>query len=155
MTALDLLRALARSPGGIEALRAELSLAAGADPRLDAATRRLWETLAEISDDPPTGPYRARALAGLLTLVTQGALLVRYAPGSVSDAFCASRLDDGRGRPLGPGAPFGTLPSGLDLAGIADRTRSEANSRPAGPEANSRPAGPEASSPPPRAVLAR
>ena len=42
VTALDLLRALARSPGSIEALRAELSLAAGADPRLDAATQRLW-----------------------------------------------------------------------------------------------------------------
>ncbi len=124
VTALDLLRALARSPGSIEALRAELSLAAGADPRLDAATLRLWGTLAEISADPPTGPYQARALAGLLTLVTQGALLVRYAPGSVSDAFCASRLDDWRGRPQGlarllahsppdltwPGSPTGRGP---------------------------------------------
>ncbi len=39
VTALDLLRALARSPGGIEALRAELSLAAGADPQARCGRR--------------------------------------------------------------------------------------------------------------------
>ena len=122
VTALDLLRALARSPGGIEALRGELGQVAGADPRLDAAVRRLWGTLAEISADPTTGPYRARALAGLLTLVMQAALLIRFAPAPVSDAFCASRLGERGGRG-GPGVTFGTLPPGLDLAAIADRTR--------------------------------
>jgi len=123
VTALDLLRALARTPAGIEALRAELDRVAGADPRLDAATRRLWGTLTEISADPVTGAYRARALAGLLTLVTQAALLIRYAPGPVSGAFCASRLDEESGWPGGPGVTFGTLPPGLDLTGIAERTR--------------------------------
>jgi putative acyl-CoA dehydrogenase len=122
VTALDLLRALARSPGGIEALRAELGQVAGADPRLDAAVRRLWGTLAEISANPTIGPYRARALAGLLTLVMQAALLIRFAPAPVSDAFCASRLGERAGRG-GPGVTFGTLPPGLDLAAIADRTR--------------------------------
>ena len=139
VTALDLLRALARSPGGIEALRVELSQAAGADARLDEAVQRLWSELAEVSNDPTTGPYRARALAGLLTVVMQAALLVRNSPAPVSDAFCASRL---AGR---PGVTFGTLPPGLDLTAIADRTRPEASSRPAGPEASSQPAGPEAS----------
>jgi hypothetical protein len=93
------------------------------------------------------GPYRARALAGLLTLVMQAALLVRHSPAPVSDAFCASRLA-GHGGPGGPGVMFGTLPPGLDLTAIAERTRPEATSRPAGPEASSRPAGPEASSRP-------
>jgi putative acyl-CoA dehydrogenase len=133
VTALDLLRALARSRGGIEALRAELDQVAGADSRLDQAARGLWEQLTEISGDPATGAYRARALAGSLTLVMQAALLIRYAPGLVSDAFCASRLDGDSGSPRGPGVTFGTLPPGLDLTGIAERTRPEAGSRPAGP----------------------
>jgi putative acyl-CoA dehydrogenase len=122
VTALDLLRALARSPGGIEALRAELGQVAGADRRLDAATQRLWATLAEISADPTMGPYRARALAGLLTLVMQAALLIRFAPAPVSDAFCASRLAGDGVVAGGPGVTFGTLPPGLDLTAIADRT---------------------------------
>ena len=123
VTALDLLRALARSPGGIEALRGELGRVAGADPRLDAATQRLWGTLAEISADPTTGPHRARALAGQLTLVVQAALLIRFAPAPVSDAFCASRLAGHGAGAGGPGVTFGTLPPGLDLTAIADRTR--------------------------------
>ncbi|HEX7995928.1 MAG TPA: hypothetical protein VF506_18570, partial [Streptosporangiaceae bacterium] len=87
----------------------------------------------------------ARALAGLLTLVVQAALLIRFAPAPVSDAFCASQLASGEAGAGGPGMTFGTLPSGLDLAAIAGRTRPgrpEAASGPAGPEATSRPAGP-------------
>src|SRR5215475_1901107 len=148
VTALDLLRALARSPGSVDALRVELDKAAGANRTLDASARRLWGTLGEISSDPTTGPYRARALAGLLTCVMQAALLTRFAPTHVSDAFCASRLAGQEVGAGGPGVTFGTLPPGLDLAGIIDRTRPEAVSRPAGPEAVSRPTGPEAVSRP-------
>jgi putative acyl-CoA dehydrogenase len=123
VTALDLLRALTRSPGSIDALRAELDKAAGANRILDASMQRLWGMLAEISAAPATGPYRARAMAGLLTCVMEAALLTRLAPAPVSDAFCASRLVGEDARYGGPGVTFGTLPPGLDLAGIADRTR--------------------------------
>jgi putative acyl-CoA dehydrogenase len=122
VTALDLLRSLARSPGGPDALRAELSLAAGADSRLDEATRRFWPFLAEIASNPSEAPYQARRLAGQLTVLMQAALLARLAPGPVSDAFCASRLADPMGL-AGPGASFGMLPQGLDLAVVLDRTR--------------------------------
>jgi putative acyl-CoA dehydrogenase len=122
VTALDLLRALARSPGGPDALRAELSLAAGADSRLDEATKRFWPLLAEIASNPSEAPYQARRLAGLLTVLMQAALLARFAPGPVSDAFCASRLA-GHASLVGPGVSFGMLPQGLDLAGVLDRTR--------------------------------
>jgi putative acyl-CoA dehydrogenase len=122
VTALDLLRALARSPGGTEALRAELSLAAGADSRLDEATERFWPFLAEIASNPSEAPYQARRLAGLLTVLTQAGLLARLAPRPVSDAFCASRLA-GQAAPAGPSVSFGMLPRGLDLAGVLDRTR--------------------------------
>jgi len=48
-------------------------------------------------------------------LLLQGALLLKYAPPAVADAFCASRL-------AGQGATvFGTLPRGLDLHAITKR----------------------------------
>ncbi len=122
VTALDLLRALARSPGGLDALRTELSMAAGADSRLDEATGRFWPFLAEIASNPSEAPYQARRLAGLLTVLLQAALLARLAPGPVSDAFCATRLA-GQAGPAGPGVSFGMLPRGLDLSGVLDRTR--------------------------------
>ena len=52
------------------------------------------------------------------------ALLVRHAPAAVADAFCASRIGSGTVGPGhgGPGIPFGSLPDGLDLAGILVRS---------------------------------
>jgi putative acyl-CoA dehydrogenase len=121
VTALDLLRALTKTPGGIEAVRDEVSLAAGANPRLDQMADVLWRELANLAADPAAGPLLARRLAGLLTVTVQAALLVRHAPAAVSDAFCASRLMAG---PLaGPGVPFGSLPAGLDLAAILSRSQ--------------------------------
>ena len=123
VTALDLLRAIARSPGSLDALRTELSLSAGADRRLDRAIDRLWTELGEIArDSQAAAQSQARRLAGLLTIVTQAALLCRHAPAEVSDAFCASRLDDAGGL-AGPGLSFGMLPRGLDLAPVLDRAR--------------------------------
>ncbi len=123
VTALDLLRALARSPAGVEAVRDELALAAGADRRLDQAAERLAKELGEVAAaDQVTAQYRARRLAGLLTVVTQASLLARYAPPAVSDAFIATRLA-GTGGISGPGVSFGQLPDGLDLAGVLDRIR--------------------------------
>jgi putative acyl-CoA dehydrogenase len=122
VTALDLLRALARSPGSVDAFRAELDLAAGADSRLDQASRRLWRELADVAADPAGAPYQARRLAGLTTVTMQAALLARHAPAAVSDAFCATRLAD-QGRISGPAVSFGTLPRGLDHAALLDRTR--------------------------------
>jgi putative acyl-CoA dehydrogenase len=46
----------------------------------------------------------------------QGALLVQYAPPAVADAFCATRLGSEYGGTLG------TLPAGIDLKSIVDRT---------------------------------
>jgi putative acyl-CoA dehydrogenase len=49
-------------------------------------------------------------------VVFQASLLIRYAPPPVADAYCATRLA-GEG-----GQTFGTLPSGLDLAPILERS---------------------------------
>jgi putative acyl-CoA dehydrogenase len=122
VTALDVLRALARTPGCADALLAELDLAAGGDPRLDAALGQLRQLLAGL--DAATSveaQYGARRLAGLIAVTMQAALLVRHLPGPVADAFCGSRL--GSATAGGPGAPFGTLPAGADTGRIVERAR--------------------------------
>ncbi|WP_399891155.1 acyl-CoA dehydrogenase family protein [Streptomyces sp. BBFR51] len=111
--ALDVLRALGREPLALDAYLTEVGLARGADHRLDGAIRGLLTELADLE----AAEGRARRLVERLALVFQGALLVRYAPPEVADAFCASRLGgDG-------GAAFGTLPPTLDLASVVERAR--------------------------------
>jgi len=120
VTALDVLRALTRSPGSADALLAEIDLAAGADRRLDAAAERLRCALKDAwAADGDAAQYGARRLAGLITLALQASLLVRHAPAAVADAFCGSRL--GSELSAGPGGPFGTLPDGLDLDPVLGR----------------------------------
>ena len=86
--ALDVLRALSRSPEALDAFFAEVGEASGADPRLDefAATTR-----AEFTDLEAIEP-RARRVVERMALCLQGSLLVRHAPAAVADAFCAARL---------------------------------------------------------------
>ena len=112
VNALDALRAVDREPAALEAFLAEVELAAGAEPRLDAAMAALKDELA----DTEGLEVRARRLVEQLALVLQGSLLVRHGDPAVADAFCASRLGDG-------GAVYGTLPPGLELAAIVDRHR--------------------------------
>jgi putative acyl-CoA dehydrogenase len=112
LMALDALRALARAPETREVLAAELASARGGDARLDRWSAELLEALPSPPDEAG-----ARRLCERLALAAQGALLVRFAPPAVADAFCASRLDGESGR------AFGALPPGLDLAAIAERAR--------------------------------
>jgi putative acyl-CoA dehydrogenase len=118
VTALDVLRALARTPDSADALLAEID-SAGGDQRVAAATVRLRGTLKEAAGDAGGGQRHARRLAGQIAVTLQAALLARFAPEPVADAFLHSRLEDG-GAP-GPGVPFGSLPDGLDLTAILDR----------------------------------
>ncbi|MFF8904629.1 acyl-CoA dehydrogenase family protein [Streptomyces olivaceoviridis] len=111
--ALDVLRALRREPGALDACLTEIGRAHGAAHRLDRAVKDLFSELADLEGVEG----RARRLAERLALVLQGSLLVRYAPPEVADAFCASRLGGDRG------ASFGTLPAGLDLESVVDRAR--------------------------------
>jgi putative acyl-CoA dehydrogenase len=111
VNALDVLRALARSPETLRSYLDEVELAAGADRRLDTFVARLR---AELSDAEEI-EHRARRLVERLALALQGSLLVRHAPPAVADAFCASRLaGDG-------GLCFGTLPKGADVGAIVAR----------------------------------
>ncbi|MCQ0025149.1 acyl-CoA dehydrogenase family protein [Streptomyces somaliensis DSM 40738] len=111
--ALDVLRALRGEPGALDAFLREVGAARGADHRLDRAIRDLLAELADLDG----AEARARRLAERMALVLQGALLVRWAPPEVADAFCASRLGGDRG------AAFGTLPHTLGLRAIVERAR--------------------------------
>jgi putative acyl-CoA dehydrogenase len=123
VTALDVLRALARAPGAAETLFAELAESAGAYPALDAAAASLRRTLAGLPAlTTVEAQQQARALAGLVAVTLQASLLARYAPAAVADTFCASRLGGGPG---GPAAPFGSLPAGLGTDAILDRSRAD------------------------------
>ncbi|MEV5958925.1 acyl-CoA dehydrogenase family protein [Streptomyces sp. NPDC051987] len=111
--ALDVLRALHREPGALDAYLQEIGRAHGADHRLDRAVKDLFSQLADLEGMEG----RARRLVERLATVLQGSLLVRFAPPEVADAFCASRLGNDWG------STFGTLPSGLDLTAVVDRAR--------------------------------
>ncbi len=110
---LDVLRALGRAPRSLEVFLAEVELAEGADPRLDAHVERLKTQFT----DPATLESRARRVVENMALALEGSLLVRNAPPAVADAFCASRLTgDG-------GLEYGTLPAGTDFETIIERSR--------------------------------
>ncbi|MEU9371907.1 acyl-CoA dehydrogenase family protein [Streptomyces avermitilis] len=111
--ALDVLRALQREPQALNAYLQEVGQARGADHRLDGAIKGLLTELADLEGIEG----RARRVVERLALVLQGALLVRYAPPEVADAFCASRLGGDWG------TAFGTLPHSLDLATVVERAR--------------------------------
>ena len=109
--ALDVLRALSRSPEVLAAFLDELDEAAGADARLDAFVARLRQEFA----DADAIESRARRVVEHMALALQGSLLVRHAPPAVADAFCASRLAGDSG------LQYGTLPASADTQAIIAR----------------------------------
>ncbi|MFO1315004.1 MAG: isovaleryl-CoA dehydrogenase [Burkholderiales bacterium] len=110
---LDVLRALGRDDRSADALVAEWAPARGANPHLDAHLDRVERDLADAATDEAG----ARGLTQRIALAVQGALLVRYAPDFVADAFCASRCgDEGYA-----GGAFGALAGHADTAAIVAR----------------------------------
>ncbi len=95
--ALDMLRALSRSPEVLEAWFAELGTTAGDDQRLDTAVARLERELG----DPDAIEYRARSLVDQLALTMQASLLLRGDSTAVAESFIASRLEQAGQRNYG------------------------------------------------------
>jgi putative acyl-CoA dehydrogenase len=111
VNALDVLRALGKEAGVLDAYFAEVETARGADARLDRAIDRVRAELADQGEIE----FRARRIVELLALVFQAALLVKSGASASADAFCATRLGDEGGR------AFGTLPRGTPARAIVDR----------------------------------
>jgi putative acyl-CoA dehydrogenase len=108
---LDVLRAMAKEPRGVEAFLQEVEAGSGGDKHLAVYLAALKKDLRSAVDIEPL----ARRLVERMALALQASLLVRHAPPPVADAFCVSRLAGDRGQ------AFGTLPSGVDLAAIIKR----------------------------------
>lgn len=113
VAALDVLRAMAKSPESVEAFLAELNTAVGADDHYDAALKRLEQTLGDVDEMQ----YRARSVVELMAVTLQASVLLRHAPTPVAEAFTASRLGGEWGH------VFGTLPRGVDTGLILERAR--------------------------------
>ncbi len=110
---LDVLRAMGREQGTLEAFFAELEPARGEHALLDAAMADLKDEFARMAGIET----RARRVVEKMALALQASLLSRAGNASVSDAFCASRLGTDRGH------AFGTLPEGIDFSALIERSR--------------------------------
>lgn len=108
--ALDVVRALTREAGAVEALRRELEEASGDDPGLDRAIDSAFLAL-ESPDDPE---YQARRLVEGLALAVAGALLAEHGRHEVWKAFAVSRLDSDHGY------LYGTLPTSVKARAIVE-----------------------------------
>ncbi len=107
---LDVLRALSKEPGVLEALFAELGDGHG-DARLQTHIQRLQSAFRDTDDIQ----YRARQLTEDIAVGLQAKLLLEAGNTAVSDAFIASRLE-------GCGRAYGTLPRGLDIGALLERS---------------------------------
>jgi putative acyl-CoA dehydrogenase len=113
VVALDVLRAVSKSPQTVSAFVAEARAAQGTDRRLDPRIDRLEAELRK----PDEYEARARRIVEEMAVVLQASLVIRHSPQVMADAFCATRLDADRG------AVFGSLPAGLDQRAIVERAQ--------------------------------
>lgn len=112
--ALDVLRAIAKTPAVLAQWFTELGMSSGLFPDLDRAVSQLQDAFKKLGDPA----YQARQLVEQLALTMQASLLARHAPSAVAEAFVRSRL-------AGRQAIYGCLPEGVDLAAILDRVLPE------------------------------
>ncbi len=109
--ALDMLRAVSRSPEVLEVWFSELAQSRGADAVLDRAVEQAQVAVM----DRDAVEYRARSIVDQLALTMQAHLLVQAGNGAVAEAFIVSRLGQAGQR------NYGTLPTGLDLDTLIER----------------------------------
>lgn len=108
---LDVLRALSKEAGVLEALFVELG-----DGHGDRHLARHIEQLKSAFMDTQDIQYRARQLTEDIAVALQAKLLLEAGNAAVSDGFIASRLSDSSGR------AYGALPRGVDVAAIVARS---------------------------------
>ncbi|WP_193161387.1 acyl-CoA dehydrogenase family protein [Microbulbifer hainanensis] len=109
--ALDVLRAIAKTPEVLLAWYSELEKSTGADLRYDRAVKVLKDQLAELDQVE----YRARHLVDQMALAMQAHLLMQSGNSAVAEAFIASRLGSSGAHNTG------TLPTGLDIKTLIER----------------------------------
>ena len=113
--ALDMLRALSRSPETLESYYQQLSLSLGKNNLYDLWLKKIQASLA----DKDNIEYRARDITEKMALALQANVLLETDNALIADAFCSARL-----RP-DMGLNYGTLPKGIDCSAIIERARPE------------------------------
>lgn len=113
VNALDLLRAITRSPETLDAWLQEVGSVSGSDANYDRAVTDVLNTLA---GDQSTMQAQGRRLAERMALLFQGSILIRHAPTPVSDAFISTRLGA-----HGAGRTCGVLDAAVDVDLLLDR----------------------------------
>ena len=109
--ALDVLRAVAKTPAVLSTWFDELAASKGNDLRYDRALAHLKSAFSNADQLE----YRARHLVDQLALTMQSHLLMQYSPSAVAEAFIASRLGS-------TGAHnTGSLPTGIDVSALIER----------------------------------
>jgi putative acyl-CoA dehydrogenase len=109
---LDMIRAIQRTPGSLDAFMQEVGKAQGRDARLDSFVESLQADFSDLA----TLEYRARRVVEKMALALQGSLLLQYGNAAVAEGFCASRLTANNA-----GWVYGTLPAGVDCKTIIER----------------------------------
>ena len=110
---LDVLRAVHKDPGAMDAFLAELDNARGRHSSFDA-----WLDAAILDlKDRTSLEYRARSVVEKLARAWQAATLIRFGPPSIAAAFVESRLTGASGQ------NYGTLPAGIDVVAVIQRSQ--------------------------------
>ena len=109
--ALDILRAISRTKGSMEAFINEVTKPKGANSIFDGFVNTLKQDLNNTQDME----YRARQIAEKMGLALQASILLQSDNQLIADAFCLSRLNN-NGYSL-----YGTLPKGIDCQAIVQR----------------------------------
>jgi putative acyl-CoA dehydrogenase len=107
---IDVMRALAREPQTAEALVGELESSRGVNTALDRAVDDVKEQLKAGA----VIELNARRAVEKMALALQASVLVRTAPSSVADAFCATRLMRGH-------SVYGAIEGQIDADAIVTR----------------------------------
>jgi putative acyl-CoA dehydrogenase len=114
---LDMLRAMRKSPGSLEAFMAELNGVKGMHPDMDRATDELAREFArQASLGEAAMEYHARRTVGKMALAIQASSLLQFGNALVAEAFCRSRFGHENS-----GWVYGTLPAGVDCSAIIER----------------------------------
>src|SRR5208337_3446275 len=109
---MDVVRAIGRVPGALDAIMDEIRLGASSDRRIGA-----WASEIEtIARDPELAAQQARRLTEMLALGVQASVIARSSSSPVASAFLETRLEKRSGR------TFGTLEGSHDLDAIVRRT---------------------------------
>jgi putative acyl-CoA dehydrogenase len=108
---LDVLRALAKEPGSLDAVLQEIRL--GSDRRISSFITDVESSLAAGKNGRDSEP-QARRLAEKLALALQASLMVRHGSPMAAETFLVTRLGGEHGY------TFGTLPPATDIRAILD-----------------------------------